>query len=316
MNPHMFRFNHLQFSGPRGRFALRALFFLMAAWGGGEALARDEFTEVTAEELLNFPQKFWSQGVVFRDRLLEHPQGRSIAIGQRTYLPFKTREVGVCYVDRDQISLIEQVPVESDCLFEGTVLHQPAGFFGRSPSFYVVVHRAERMLDPTATPKQILARDARDDRSGTASDELMARVQRELLNYARRNRLQIADLFTGETVRKEAIAHVILSGIARVEQERGITASVILSELVYRLFDAEYGVPSPAAAPPPPPEGREDELELLRDLEQTIDSLEDAGPAVPGTVDPVPPHYDTPVRLFPAIDLKPGIRPPPVSGDL
>ena len=207
---------------------------------GLSAVANDEFVEVSHEELLEYPQKYWSQGILFQDTLTAAPGGRSISIAKKRYLPFQTKNLGTCYVEASVAGRMAGAVLNEEYIFQGTVLHQPASFFGRGPSFYVVAQKATRAVNGVSRAQEDLLGADGDGEIKNYFEALMGQIQQGLVNYARKNQVDIDALFARDFDKRDTVINIIYSGIATVEQDQSTTARKLLGDFIYEIFSAEY----------------------------------------------------------------------------
>ena len=88
----------------RGPFLVRGLLMLSLGLLGMQsrpayAARQTDYREVEPDELMRYPQNYWSLGVLFQDELTEHPTDDELRLGTKLYLPFRTRILGLCYAD-------------------------------------------------------------------------------------------------------------------------------------------------------------------------------------------------------------------------
>lgn len=224
---------------------LPVLFLVMAL----HSVARDDYIEVSHQELLEYPQKYWSQGIVFKDKLTTGPEGRTIRLGEKIYTRFQTENLGACYADRDVLPQLKRAVLNREYIFQGTVLHQPSSFFSRSPSFYVVVQQLTPAVDGVEVVKSELFKRTRPVGSPVSS-ELMSQVQQDLIGYARQQDLTLRAVFS-DTEQRGRAANIVYAAIAGLEQRENITARKLLGDFIMEVFAAEYGGAQRAAVAQP-----------------------------------------------------------------
>lgn len=201
--------------------------------------AKDTFTVVTPEQLLEYPQKYWSQAIIFEDKLKTAPKTKLISLGEKKYHPFTLAAIGRCYADRDIMTALRAAPLNTIYVFQGTVLHKPKSFFSRSPSFFIVVEQFTTKFDAVKEWKDKLQdKDAGGDNSAT---RLFSHVQQDLIAYAKANNIKFSDLFAEDFKDSPSVKNVISSAIIQEEQANKTSAQGLLRDFIVDVFYAEYG---------------------------------------------------------------------------
>ena len=221
------------------RYLIGCVLWLLLSASTG--FAREGFVEVTHQDLLNYPQKYWSQSIIFQDELLEAPKGPSMTIASKRYQLLKTANLGECYAEEDLVPELKRSELNARYLFQGTVLHQPSSFFSRNPSFYVVVQKISREVDAVAQVQNVFNDEQKNLSPG--SDAIMKRVQQDLIAFARKNNLQMSDLFAPGYTNQVMVHNVIYSSVSAVEQQYNTSARKLLGDFVAEVFQSEFGAP-------------------------------------------------------------------------
>lgn len=268
--------------------------------------AREGFIEVTHQDLLNYPQKYWSQSIVFQDELLSPPQGRTITIGSKRYQALKTANLGDCYAEEELAGEFLQSRTGERYLFQGTVLHQPSSFFSRSPSFYVVIQQMSRVVDAAEQLQDVFGSEQKNLSPGSAA--VMRRVQQDLINFARKNKLNMSDLFAPDFPQREIVRNIIYSGVAAVEQQYNTNARKMLGDFVAEVFELEFGVPDRIYVSQPEP-APEPTAETLAAFPEPAETPFDAANTPSAAANDAPEDRTEALRQRAALMLKPGVRP-------
>jgi hypothetical protein len=111
----------------------------------------EEFVTVETPELVRNPQKFWAQGVVFRDILTEHASGSAVPMGKRDAHRFRTKMVGDCYVDSSLAPALNNLEVNREYTFAGTVYQYRRKFYVVVQKFSAPVQDLTQLPDVLAT---------------------------------------------------------------------------------------------------------------------------------------------------------------------
>ncbi len=201
--------------------------------------AKDSFISVTPEELLEYPQKYWSQAIIFEDKMQKAPQTKLISLGNKKYYPFSLTELGHCYAVREIVAALRASPLNEAYVFQGTVLHKPKSFFSRSPSFFIVIQRFSKKFDAVEKGQQNLSIPQTSEPN--MANEVISRVQQDLIAYAQAHDIELADLFAEDFKDSKTVKRLINSGIAEVEQQNETTARALLRDFIAEIFFAEYG---------------------------------------------------------------------------
>ncbi|MDD2237750.1 MAG: hypothetical protein PHG65_11150 [Kiritimatiellae bacterium] len=275
--------------------------------GTTNGFAREGFVEVTHQDLLDYPQKYWSQSIIFQDELLSAPQGDTITIASKRYDTFQTANLGNCYAEEDLVPELQRGEPGAQYLFQGTVLHQPSSFFSRSPSFYVVVQRMSRVVNAAGQVQDVFSSEQKT--LSPDSEALMRRIQQDLINYARKNKVSMGELFAPDFPQREMVYNIIYSGVSAVEQQYNTNARKMLGDFVAEVFELEFGKADRiyVSQTMPAPEAGAQPESLLPGLDQTFAPSPEPKPTTaPDTED----HTEA-LRRRAAAMLKPGLRPLP-----
>jgi len=220
--------NHLLFLA-----AIVTLFFSATIY------AKDSYISVTPEDLLKFPQKYWSQAIIFEDKMEKAPQTQLISLGKKKYYPFSLVELGHCYADREIVDDLRISSLSDEYVFQGTVLHKPKSFFSRSPTFFIVVQRFSKKFDAVEKGQENLLNTQKNQSS--LVNDVISRVQQDLIAYAQANDIGLSDLFAEDFKDSQTVRRLINSGIAELEQQNNTTARALLRDFIAEIFTAEYG---------------------------------------------------------------------------
>ena len=280
-----------------------AVMILMGAMTG---YARDGFVEVTPRDLLDYPQKYWSQSIIFDDELLAAPQGQSISIASKRYQSFKTVNLGLCYAEEDIVEELRNTELNVHYLFQGTVLHQASSFFSRSPSFFVVIQKFTRVVNVSGQIQEVFSNKNTEKPLSPNTDAVIRRVQQDLISFARLNNMQIGDLFAPGYTNFAAVQNVIYTGIAAVEQQYNTTARQLLGDFMAGVFQSEFSAPGePAAADKTP--AADAATPNPAPIPNPVITAETQPPPVAAPADDA--DRSAALRQRAALMLKPGIRP-------
>jgi hypothetical protein len=170
----------------------------------------------------------------------------------------------------------------------------------------VVVRQLSRVVNAASQMQGAFSRDRANLSPG--SDAVIQRVQQDLITFARKNNLQMSDLFAASYPQREMVRNIIYSGVAAVEQQYNTNARKMLGDFVAEVFQLEFGTPDNIyvrqTLPDPKPS----------DQPEPVLSAADDKPAAPQiATEPSAPtdaqdHTES-LRQRAAIMLKPGIRP-------
>ena len=254
------------------RYCVIGLMFMAGSWLPGSQphaeaqTQRDRFVVVTAKELGENPQRYWSRGIVFEDELIR-VTGRGKRINDRRLVQIETATLGPCYVDDRIIDRVSDLTERKNYLFAGTVLSESRRrffFFSPRSHYFVAIDAVEELADDIKDDLLKAFIDAEPDRAAFRNvQKAIVQAQNQLVAFAQAEDVEISTLFdaAGETMDKAA--EVSRVAVRAVEQELGITSIEMLSLLVRELLAAQYvgAVESPVAPQVPELEDAEPERE-------------------------------------------------------
>lgn len=210
------------------------VFCLMNMTGYGGQRQGDS-VEVDTGMLLEYPQKYWSQAIMFEDVILGIPSGRTISIGRKSYQSFETEELGTCYISGEHAALMASVEPGKKYLFQGTVLHQQKSFFSKSPEFFVAVQAFTPAQVVDADSMQRMVHQPASAAGSIHMADIIDQVQKELFVFAQGRGLDVQDVLTDETARQDVLT-IVHAGIMSVEREQRMTLQTIVSEFILELI--------------------------------------------------------------------------------
>lgn len=227
---------------------------LVVLWGWGgmipEAMARqgrERFMSVEPHELVENPQRYWSRGIVFEDRL-QHLDGRTRRLGDRRVQAVDTHLAERVYLADPVYATLGPEDVDTLYLWVGTVLSQSRrNLLGRQRTqYYVVIDQIEPIIEDTAD--DVRARLSDDAPAGSAWDMLNRAtqwLQREVVAEAENRGVAVESFFDLEAPRLDHASELARRSVRQLERELGITSIEILSIMIRALVAEQYALPMP-----------------------------------------------------------------------
>jgi hypothetical protein len=201
-----------------------------------------EYVTVEPRELVDNPQRYWARGIVFKDTLVRGPDRRTIQLGQRRVRQFSTRAVGRVYVDAALASAINDMALDRDYLFSGTVYHHRR-------AYYIVVQGVmATMKDLTDLPTAVERLRAQSTNTVYGQtlrklELIQDRIQAELLAFATENGITVPELFEPESPHRIKVRATIHNAFMKMEEEDKAPASDFFVSLVAAVMAQAYGEP-------------------------------------------------------------------------
>jgi hypothetical protein len=236
--------------------ALLCLLLGLAPQTGTAQIDRSQFTVVTAAELAENPQRYWSRGVVFED-VIEQDTGRTRRINDRSFFEIETRDFGRVWVDmtladkRDALMIAGQA-----CVFAGTVLNEitRSATFRRTTTYYVAIDFVEPLNDAAVEPLQVmeLASD-NPERAAHHVQTAVRTVQGRLLAHAQSEGVDIVTLFEANHPSPDKATELAQIAIRELELDTGLSSGYWLTQLVRDIVAQQYVDQTPGESAITPP---------------------------------------------------------------
>lgn len=232
--------------------AALGVLLLAAPLAGADAPTEQEFDAVKTKDLAAAMRNYWARGVVFRDVLEQKPGGESIRLGGRKVHTFKTRVLGDCYVDASLLKPFANLKTGREYLFSGIVDHQKGGLF-REERFYVVVQRVSGLVQDLDKLPEELRRAVQVEQSAPAAFRMVERTlslaQENLLAFCSSERIELQDLFGGDTNYANRVSQAVRSAVYKAESEAKTPALETYIDLLTTVLNARLN-PAPQAQTP------------------------------------------------------------------
>lgn len=300
-------------------YALAGMLFLSPA-----AQGQEQYKRVELQELLRSPQKFWAKPIVFRDRLLSHTED-DVRLDDRLFLTFNTEELGACYAEESLGPVINQLELNKDYHFSGTV-------FQHRGRYYIIIQSISGTVDSrslgTDLDKVALTGTMDGADPGLyAVAVILSTIQSSHFNYARENGADLCALYQAGSPHFDKAMDLARQAIQQYEADNKTIASDVLLRYLVAILGRNCTPTSPA--PPsvslPPPAEPEPAVEAAAAPAKTAPE-----PAVIETPAPAaepPPAEPKAVKpaVEPAVEPKPEpavqaapetIQPPPATNEV
>lgn len=210
--------------------------------------ARDEeFKQVDPRELTKNPQKYWAQGLIFKDTLVTPPAGNPVEMGDRSVIAFRTKLAGECYADAVLIPALNDLKPGAECIFSGTVF-QESGWF--SSKFFIAVQEfttsAGQLPALTAKLRTLQSYGSNISYSVTAQrlDQVLSFIQTELMAYSSSQNIPLSTILDPASEHKNHVTDVVRRSISRLEEDTRMPSSAFLVDLLTAMTAQHYFAPS------------------------------------------------------------------------
>ncbi len=248
---------------------------LITAGLGARAARDEEFKQVDPRELTKNPQKYWAQGLIFKDTFVSPPAGNPVKMGDRSVIAFRTKQAGECYADAVLIPALSDLKPGAECIFSGTVF-QESGWF--SSKFFIAVQEfttsAGQLPDLTAKLRTLQSYGSNISYSVTAQrlDYVLSLIQTELMAYSSSQNVPLSVILDPASAHKNHVMDTVRSSVNKLEENAHIPSSAFLIDLLAAMTAQHYYAPSnnveaisveenkpqPKPEPPAKPEAKEE----------------------------------------------------------
>ena len=204
----------------------------------------ETFENIDISQLLENPQSYWAKGIVFRDTFEgSAPKEDDIRINKEYYDPFKTKELGLCYILREKKDIANNINNGDECFFTGTVLQ-------KKRKYVVVINDIKTIVAVKETEK--LLKNIRRNRYPGAEPifKIIDDLQATLVSHAKGNQIDLAELYNPESEEYKNTIQIIRDTVLNKERELRTTSTEILTQLIavflVESYNQQYGIPPDA----------------------------------------------------------------------
>lgn len=195
--------------------------------------ARDNFIEVSPEELKANPKRYWSLGVIFQDQLKVGPAPSSVTLGEEPYYRMETEVLGECYLDASVYNSAERFGPGKTYMFRGTVLNFRGSFFGRRNQFYYIIQDvAEAITDDEAVQMFVSKLDKPHKTENQILAQLVQTAQEQLFAYSQQNNIPMQVLLNPRSPEYAQVIDIVNGAITQIERSKKTSSRTILNELI------------------------------------------------------------------------------------
>ena len=229
------------------RRLITALFLVVATLS---ATAQERFTPVDADDLIHSPQRYWAQAIMFRDVLVAPAKGSQLSIENRRYTEFTVKKLGACYASQDLVPLLDELPLNREYAFSGSVFQ----YRGR---FYIIAQGATPVASTEAMYRELRAsadETAVDDDALKPISEILWKVQAEHMAYAKERKIPLCQLYDPTSEHYARALDITRSVILDEEQKSKTISAEILANYIGAALAKSCPPPVTTSAPPPAPE--------------------------------------------------------------
>lgn len=228
-------------------------FFLLSSVGTSFAQV---VKEVTPQDILDIPHRFWAQAITFSDVLVERTDGKSITIRDTVYARFHCEKLGDVYCSSDVIPIIDQLPLNVEYIFRGTVL-------SRKGKYYPIVNEAirsittnqkvsEQIQEVLGTPESL-----REHKYNLIFAEAIQSAQRKILSYAQAEGIEYEEVFNPRSLHHRRRSTLVNNAITdMLQQDEAPQAETMLAHLIDQALFAKLEPVSLEPTPTPQPTPR------------------------------------------------------------
>jgi len=269
-------------------------------WSGAQT--QDKTQTVSPQDLLENPQNYWAQPVVFKDTLVS-PAGREVVqIDGQRYRRFQTSQLGNVYAAESILPRLEILETGRDYLFSGTVL-QAQGFFRTT---YYVIARDLRPAVVASSEEEVKVPDlirafavATNVTAKGQLIELLEDSEEAIFAYMKQENLESPPLLDYGSKPYDGALQVIRGVVAKTERAKETTSRELLTQILAAMIAGSLSPPEPAAAEPPVVTLPAEEA-VEPPAPPAVEESPDAPPDAAGEADTTPAPETTP----PAVSLK------------
>lgn len=198
--------------------------------------ARDNFIEVSPQELKANPKRYWSLGVIFQDRLTKVPASSPVTLGDVPYYRMETEQLGECYLDSSVYNSAKRIAPGKSYMFRGTVLNFRGSFFGRRNQFYYIIKDVAEAIglqtDDEAVQVFVSKLEQPDKTENQILAELVQTAQEQLFAYSQQNNIPMDVLLNPRSPEYAQVTDIIDGAITQIERSQKTSSRSILNELI------------------------------------------------------------------------------------
>lgn len=273
------------------------------------AAAAERYTPIDTEELIHSPQRYWAQAILFRDILLTPAKGSQLNLENRRYTAFSVKKLGTCYASQDLVPLLDELPLNREYAFSGSVFQ----YRGR---FYIVAQGATPVASTEAMYRELRAT-AGDEDMKVDEDamkpiaDILWKVQAEHLAYAKEHKIPLCQLYDPTSEHYARALDITRSAIMDEEQKSKTVSAEILANYIATSLAKSCPPAVPAAAPAKKSKPKLAPIELRKkEPEEAVPE-----PVVTAPPPPAPEPRPEPEQVPEEIIAPPPAATPDVSSD-
>lgn len=236
----------------------RLCLVLALAWTLIPRAHAEEYITVESASLKSNPQTYWARGIVFSDVLESIPGGKSVKLGERSYLPIQTRILGTCYIDASLEDAVKQLKLGEEYVFAGSVYQKDSGIIFSKRRFYVVIKRVSAAIKKTGdlapALQEALARSLAEGPYAATLQNLnglLASAQKELQAYCASSNLDIKAVFEPGSPHAHRAQQTVRQALFELENRTKTPTAEYAVSLVTTFLAVQNGALAPAPAPVP-----------------------------------------------------------------
>ena len=210
-------------------FLLLALTLPLAGRAVGE---QSEYKKVEASELLQSPQKSWARPIIFKDALTAFPTGRDVSFDDdRRYTPFTTKVIGTCYAAKDLGTKMKKIPLNTDCLFSGTVFQHRGRFYVIAQDFAETINTNQATLELQKAGEQ-----SANDQGLQCLADIISSAQAIVFAYAKERDLDPTTLYDPKSEHYAKVMEAIRNSIHDQEDKCKTTSTELFAQYCYSML--------------------------------------------------------------------------------
>lgn len=212
---------------------------------------KPEYAPVDVEVIKASPQMFWAKGIVFRDVLKQHPDGKSTKIDGRRAIKFKTENLGEVYCEPGVAEQIRNLELGQEYLFAGVVGQRKSRFFGRGKYLAIIQQVTAQNTDASLVPDAISGLNLKNSTNiynmvFVTLDQIMRAVEKDMFAAANSQGISIQQMFDPAKPQLDRVKTSIRKVLRETEEQSKLPMEEYFISLIVSLMALQHGYTEPA----------------------------------------------------------------------
>lgn len=231
---------------PKGKKEMKQLLFLFSLFAliVSKCFAQ-QFEQVKTEDLAKTPQRYWANGLVFRDVLESAPEPRVMELGKRHAQYVNLKTLGRCYADTVITPALSDLKTGREYLFAGTVLQVDR-------TFCVVIQglvaqaRDLQTLPAELEQAVVTASNNTYQITFTRMNDMLNGIESDLVAYSNERQIPLSELFNPLSTNRERTIQIVQTAVQSMSDQLKTTPSDILNDFLTAILAQRYPMPTNA----------------------------------------------------------------------